>query len=39
MANWLPAPKQGEFLLALRLYAPRKQVADGSCSPPPIKRV
>jgi len=38
-ANWLPAPKQGEFRLALRLYAPRKQVADGTWSPPPIKRL
>ena len=38
-ANWLPAPKQGKFRLALRLYAPRKAVADGTWSPPPVKRV
>jgi hypothetical protein len=38
-ANWLPAPKQGEFRLALRLYAPRKEVAKGTWSPPPVKRV
>ena len=37
-ANWLPAPKQGEFRLALRLYAPKKEVADGTWTPPPIKR-
>ncbi len=37
-ANWLPAPKEGEFRLAMRLYAPRKEVADGTWSPPPIKR-
>ena len=38
-ANWLPAPKEGEFRVALRLYAPKKEVADGTWSPPPIKRV
>ncbi len=38
-ANWLPAPKQGAFLVALRLYAPKKEVADGTWAPPPIKRV
>jgi len=38
-ANWLPAPKQGGMLLALRLYAPKKAVADGTWSPPPVKRV
>jgi hypothetical protein len=37
-ANWLPAPK-GPFKLALRLYAPKKEVADGTWSPPPIKRM
>ena len=36
--NWLPAPKEGEFKLALRLYAPKKEVADGTWAPPPIKR-
>jgi len=38
-ANWLPAPKQGGMLLALRLYAPRKEVADGIWAPPPVRRV
>jgi hypothetical protein len=38
-ANWLPAPKQGKFLVALRLYAPKKVVADGTWSPPLVKRV
>src|SRR5262245_52581852 len=37
-ANWLPSPKQGGMLLALRLYAPKKEVADGTWSPPPIRR-
>ena len=38
-ANWLPAPKDGEFRLALRLYSPKKEVADGTWKPPPIKSV
>ena len=38
-ANWLPAPKEGEFRVALRLYGPKKEVADGTWSPPAIKRV
>jgi hypothetical protein len=33
-ANWLPSPKEGGFKLALRLYAPKKEVADGSWVPP-----
>jgi hypothetical protein len=37
-ANWLPAPA-GPFRLALRLYAPKKEAADGTWTPPPIKRV
>ena len=36
-ANWLPAPKDA-FKIALRLYAPKKEVADGTWSPPPIQR-
>jgi len=36
--NWLPAPR-GEFLLAMRLYAPRSAVTDGSWNPPPVMRV
>jgi hypothetical protein len=38
-ANWLPAPKEGDFRVALRLYAPKKEVADGTWSPPAVKRV
>ena len=38
-ANWLPAP-QGEIgYLALRLYAPKKQVLDGIWKPQPVMRV
>ena len=37
-ANWLPAPKEGEFKIALRLYMPKEQVADGTWQPPPIAR-
>ena len=38
-SNWLPSPKAGKFKLALRLYAPKKEVADGAWAPPPVKRV
>jgi hypothetical protein len=37
--NWLPAPKAGTFKLALRLYVPKKQVADGTWRPPAVRRV
>ena len=37
-SNWLPAPKDAGFKLALRLYAPKKAVADGTWAPPPVKR-
>jgi len=38
-SNWLPAPKDDDFKLALRLYAPKKEVADGSWSPPAVTRM
>ena len=38
-SNWLPTPKDGAFKLALRLYIPKAQVADGSWKPPAVKRV
>jgi hypothetical protein len=37
-SNWLPAPKEGPFKLALRLYIPKKQVADGTWKPPAVQR-
>ena len=36
-SNWLPAPAEGGFKLALRLYAPKPEVADGSWVPPPVE--
>ena len=36
--NWLPVPKEGEFKMALRLHAPKEQVANGTWQPPPITR-
>jgi hypothetical protein len=36
-SNWLPAPKD-EFKLALRLYAPKKEVADSTWAPPAVKQ-
>ena len=38
-ANWLPAPREGRFKLALRLYSPKPEVARGTWQPPPIERV
>jgi hypothetical protein len=38
-SNWLPAPKDAAFKLALRLYAPKREVAEGTWAPPPVKRV
>ena len=35
--NWLPSPK-GPFKLALRLYVPKKSVADGTWKPPAVTR-
>ncbi len=37
--NWLPAPSKGRFKLALRLYSPKYEVAEGTWQPPPIERV
>src|SRR5262249_36977597 len=34
--NWLPAPAS-EFTLPMRLYSPRRDVSDGSWTPPPVK--
>ena len=38
-SNWLPAPKDSTFKLALRLYIPKKEVADGIWQPPAIQRI
>ncbi len=38
-SNWLPTPAEGGFKLALRLYAPKPEVIDGSWTPPPVERV
>jgi len=35
--NWLPAPKDG-FNLAMRLYSPRRDVVEGTWTPPEVKR-
>jgi hypothetical protein len=37
-SNWLPAAK-GAFNLAMRLYSPRREVMDGTWTPPPVKRI
>jgi hypothetical protein len=38
-SNWLPSPKEGEFKLALRLYSPKQQVAEGTWKPPAVTQV
>ncbi len=38
-SNWLPSPAKGGFKMALRLYAPKKSVIDGSWAPPAIKKM
>ena len=37
--NWLPAPREGAFKVALRLYSPKPEVVHGAWQPPPIQRV
>jgi hypothetical protein len=37
-SNWLPAPKEGPFKLALRLYIPKQPVVDGTWQPPPVRK-
>jgi hypothetical protein len=37
-ANWLPVAK-APFTLLMRLYSPKREVLDGSWTPPPVRRV
>jgi hypothetical protein len=37
-SNWLPAPKD-VFQPTMRVYSPRREVLDGTWSPPPIEKV
>ena len=37
-SNWVPAPKD-EFSLYIRAYWPKKEILDGTWTPPPVKRV
>lgn len=38
-SNWLPAPKEGNFELTLRLYWPKEEVLNGEWNPTPVKKV
>lgn len=37
-ANWLPAPKDAPFQPTMRIYSPRREVAEGTWAPPPFER-
>lgn len=36
-ANWLPAPKDGDFSLYIRAYWPKAAVLEGAWTPPPVE--
>jgi hypothetical protein len=38
-ANWLPAPKDGDFSLYMRAYWPKVEVTGGSWTPPAVEPV
>jgi hypothetical protein len=35
-SNWLPTPQGAPFQPTMRLYSPRREIIDGTWSPPPI---
>ena len=37
--NWLPTPKEGEWNLTMRLYAPKPEVENGKWTPTALKQV
>jgi hypothetical protein len=39
VANWLPAPKQGNFNLTMRNYMPAPEIVEQRYDPPVLKRV
>jgi hypothetical protein len=38
VANWLPAPRSGDFSLCIRAYWPEVEITDGSWTPPAVTR-
>ncbi|TRZ45711.1 DUF1254 domain-containing protein [Robertkochia solimangrovi] len=38
-SNWLPAPKEGNFELTMRLYWPKESVLNGEWAPVPVQKV
>jgi hypothetical protein len=38
-ANWLPAPKTGDFSLYLRAYWPKASLVDGTWTPPAVTKI
>lgn len=37
-ANWLPAPKDGDFSLYIRAYWPKSEITGGTWTPPAVQR-
>jgi hypothetical protein len=37
-SNWLPAPKSGPMGPTMRIYSPRRELLDGTWTPPPLQR-
>jgi len=38
-ANWLPAPRSGNYALTMRIYLPRPEIFSGAWQPPGVRRV
>jgi hypothetical protein len=38
LANWLPAPKNADFVLFMRAYWPKTPVIDGTWTPPAVEK-
>jgi hypothetical protein len=39
LANWLPAPREGSFVLVMRAYGPEAPILSGSYVPPTVQRL
>ena len=37
VANWLPTPEEGPFVLNMRMYWPKEDALDGTWAPPAVR--